>query len=206
MLLLLLLFLLLWCLLLLLLLFCDGGVLTSCVISWDGVQRSSRMYGQTVQSRCQQIWNVNKSQVNLKTRLSKTTPSVSSLSPLSWFTGVLTKIYMSESSKKCIWLGEKNRTTDEADGQTRADTFSASLIASGGAFKSAGRRPWRRKLGCKKSLAVRFFPNCHVCSFPLPESKQLMLPLISSCSCKHSSTLSRGDIDVCSSSSSSSRR
>lgn len=28
---------------------------TYCVISWDGVQRSSRMYGQTVQSRCQQI-------------------------------------------------------------------------------------------------------------------------------------------------------
>lgn len=201
--LLLLLFLLLWCLLLLLL-FCDGGVLTSCVISWDGVQRSSRMYGQTVQSRCQQIWNVNKSQVNLKTRLSKNTPSVSALSPLSWFTGVLTKIYMSESSKMHL-TRRKNRTTDEADGRTRADTFSASLIASGGAFKSAGRRPWRRKLGCKKSLAVRFFPNCHVCSFPLPESKQLMLPLISSCSCKHSSTLSRGDIDVCSSSSSSRR-
>lgn len=112
--------------------------------------------------------------------------------------------YTCRSHPKCIWLGE-NRTTDEADGRTRADTFSASLIASGGAFKSAGGGPWRRKLGCKKSLAVRFFPNCHVCSFHSPESKQLMLPLISSCSCKHSSTLSRGDIDVCSSSSSSRR-
>ena len=159
-------------LLLLLLLFCDGGVLTSCIFSWGGAEEGPfRDVAECADRRwrCQQIWNVNKSQVNLKTRLSNA-PSVSSLSPLSWFTGVLANIYMLESSKMHLSRRKQNNSWRCRETQTRLTVellltrFWRLWFCLGERLNLSREALAERKLGCKKSLAVSF-SNCHVCSF-----------------------------------------